>query len=241
MAQLLIYRDRFKNNLDIIKNHISQNSKNNLSAENIGLVMKDNGYGHGIKQIAELAMKYGIKSVFVKNEFEALLVAGSFKHVTALYGCLSDSAPKNIYATIHKIEDIENLLPNRGVELKINSGMNRNGISIEDIQKAVEAILKNRLNLVGVFTHNGYGDELDSDFENQQNRFREIRYKIEDMAKKLGFKPPRFHSLSTSGTLRSENIDDDLVRVGIGAYGYIESSFEIESAKNLTPIRTICR
>ena len=51
---------------------------------------------------------------------------------------------------------------------------------------------------------------------------------MKEKVKKAGFKNLRFHSCNSAAILRSKHFDEDLVRVGIGAYGYNElpSSFD---------------
>lgn len=57
----------------------------------------------------------------------------------------------------------------------------------------------------------------------------EIKERTKALAQKYGFVVPRFHSLSSSGAVRvaSEGkITDDLVRIGIALYGYLDTAFE---------------
>ncbi|PAF41836.1 alanine racemase [Helicobacter sp. 11S03491-1] len=232
MAEILIDSKKFKNNLDTIVSHIKDKNK-------LALVLKDNAYGHGLEQIAPLAYAYGIKSVFVKNEFEALKIANFFDHITILYGNLSPNAPKNIHITINSLKTLENLEKNQSVELKVNTGMNRNGISPKDLGLFIEKIQSKNLNLLGVFTHNGYGDVEKQDFQEAQKRFCLIKEEVRYLCQKLSIPYPRFHSLSSSGTLRSADIKDDLVRVGIGAFGYLTNTFLLPIANSLKPIASL--
>lgn len=230
MAKLLIHSSFFKHNLDLISSHIG--SKNKLA-----LVLKDNAYGHGIKEIAKLAKEYGIKNVFVKNEQEALQIHNDFEHITALYGNISPQSPLNICQTIHSLESLRSFSTQRKIELKFNTGMNRNGLEPNQVQEAIELILKNNLSLFGVFSHNGYGDDGGEKMQQQHQKSQEIKEHITHLSKTLGFPLPRFHFLSSSGALRQDKIDEDLVRVGIAAYGYLCASIPI--AKDLKPIASL--
>ncbi|PAF52714.1 alanine racemase [Helicobacter sp. 13S00477-4] len=232
MSKILIDSQKFKNNLDTITYHIKDKNK-------LALVLKDNAYGHGIEQIALLAKDYGIKNVFVKNELEALKIAEFFEHITVLYKNISQQAPKNIHPSINTLEDIQKCDAYRLVELKINIGMNRNGIPKEELSFFIEKILSKKLQLLGVFAHNGYGDELGDDFDNIQKNFSEIKEEVRYLSKKMGFPLPRFHSLSSSGALRSSKIDDDLVRIGIAAYGYLAQNFSLPISNSLKPIASL--
>lgn len=229
MAKLLIHSSHFKYNLDLIASTIDKSK--------FALVLKDNAYGHGIKQIAQLAQDYGIKSVFVKNQAEALQIQHAFEHITALYGAITPCAPHNIYQTIHSLDAIQELSANRAIELKINTGMNRNGIQHHEIQKAIHLILKRKIKLIGVFSHNGYGDEGNKKMQDQYQKCLEIQQYITHLSQKLGFPTPRFHFLSSSGALRQREIKEDLVRIGIASYGYLCAPLPI--ASKLKPIASL--
>lgn len=233
MSEIIINSKKFKDNLDIITQHIGDKNK-------LALVMKDNAYGHGLEEIATLACAYGIKSVFVKNELEALKISHLFEHITVLYGPISNNSPSSIHSSINSLENLKHLQPSRCVELKVNTGMNRNGIPREKLGMFIDEILKKELVLLGVFTHNGYGDLNDGeDFEEAQKIFLEVKEEVRYLSEKMSFKLPRFHSLSSSGTLRSHNIEDDLVRVGIAAYGYLGNTFDIPVSKKLSPVASL--
>lgn len=230
MAKLLINSSFFKHNLNLIASHIQDKSK-------LALVLKDNAYGHGIQEIATLAREYEIESVFVKNEFEALQISHYFPHITALYGEVSLSAPQNIYQSIHSLQSLHTINPQRKIELKINTGMNRNGIEPNELDEALQIILKRKLSLIGVFAHNGYSDMGGEKMLEAQEKFQEIKQYILHLSQTLGFPTPRFHSLNSSGALRSSEITDDLVRIGIAAYGYCYADTPLSSS--LKPIASL--
>lgn len=233
----------------------------------IALVMKDNAYGHGLLQIAELAKENGIDCVFVKNYDEALALQEIFSHITVLYGETPLDCPSNIYRSITSLEslkklekDLQNFPKSRhlplGIELKCNIGMNRNGVQKSDLDKAFEILARlikgAKIRLIGVFAHNGYGDnggEEALDFAKSQANFYEIKRQVRDFCNDLQISLPRFHSLSTTGALR-ENIQstfsiekceielcDTLVRIGIGAYGY--HTAEIPLDISLKPVLSL--
>lgn len=230
MAKLLIRSSFFKHNLDLIASHTNAKDK-------LALVLKDNAYGHGIKEIATLAQDYGIKSVFVKNQVEALQIKDSFEHITALYGNITPSAPLNIYQTIHSLKTLQEIPSHRPIELKINTGMNRNGIECHQIQEAMTLILKRKIKLIGIFSHNGYGDDGGEEMQSQHKKSLEIKEYIKHLSQTLGFPLPRFHFLSSSGALRQKEVQEDLIRVGIASYGYLCAPLPI--ASQLKPIASL--
>ncbi|ANV98605.1 alanine racemase [Helicobacter enhydrae] len=213
MAQLLISKHRFKHNLDLISRHIG-------TQDNIAIVLKDNAYGHGIKEIASIAKEYGIKNAFVKNDWEARQIQGDFEHITVLYGDVGDDMPPHIYQTIHSLESLHTIHPQRKVELKCNTGMNRNGLELEELEQAFVLAHKRQIEIIGVFSHNGYGDEGDENMLEQYQKAQELKSQTIAITQKLGLKLPRFHNLNSSSAMQLPP-DGDIVRIGIALYGYL--------------------
>lgn len=239
MSEIILDSKAYKHNLNLIHTHIKSHNKSNIE---LATVLKDNAYGHGLEQIARIAAEYGIKSVFVKNQNEAMQIYELFPQVTALYGMPQGDFAKNIAFVIHDREHISALPQGTKVELKVNAGMNRNGIEPSELESFIKEILQKKLELIGVFSHNGYGDELDSAFFHTQQKFATIKQEVSYLSQKYGFALPRFHSLSTSGAIRvaSEGgITDDLVRIGIGAYGYLDVSFENPISDKLQKVASL--
>ncbi|MWV62767.1 alanine racemase [Helicobacter saguini] len=231
----------------ILKDSKSQDSmlKDSKKIE-IGAVLKDNAYGHGLDLMSDLCMQNNIESAFVKNYDEALKIAHKFKHITFFYGKLPrdfDKKIKNIYVSVPSLEFLESLkcecgssLKDVGVELKVNIGMNRNGVELNEIESCIDMILGAKMRLVGVFSHNGYGDDKGDEYERERANFAKIKKIVREMATLKGFEVPRFHSLNSSAALRAKSSDDDLIRAGIAMYGYLCADVSIESSKDLKPI-----
>ena len=133
MSSLIISKSKLFSNLESIYNAVNTQ---------IACVIKDNAYGHGIIEISKLLSEFGIKSVFVKNNFEAIKIKDLFDHITILYPTSFDNLNDNIYLSVSDLNHISNITFNTGIELKVNTGMNRNGIEVEDLQKTLELIKK---------------------------------------------------------------------------------------------------
>lgn len=215
MAYILIDKKAFFFNISLLQTKFSK--------QKVGLVIKDNAYGHGLEIIANLAKEAGITSVFVKNAEEAQKIAHLFSQITIFYG---DYAPlgENINFVMHSLEQLATLPKNTNIELKINIGMNRNGLCESEVIEALNLIKKHSLNLKGVMAHNGFGDDLGSEFYTQKQRFNKIQAEIQEWVHMHHLPMPRFHALSSSGALRSTEIQGDLIRFGIVAYGYLSTS-----------------
>ncbi|MBR2495503.1 alanine racemase [Helicobacter sp.] len=249
MAYIRLDSQAFFHNLTAITNELSKATY--PTTPNLALVLKDNAYGHGLKQMAHLAKEANIESVFVKNYEEAISIAQHFRIITALYGEIPPNAPSNIWASIPSLQALQSCITEhknahqtRNIELKIDIGMHRNGITINELDSAL-AQLENaeHIRLAGVFGHNGYGDNDNENFFTSVQAFREVKDKVCKWCEVRNDPIPRFHSLSTSGALRlclhNANVNDlgDLVRIGIGAYGYHTS--ELTLPISLVPVASL--
>ena len=104
------------------------------------------------------------------------------------------------------------------VELKVDTGMHRNGIAMDELEIALEQIKEKELILKGVMTHNRSADELSSELFWQQKNFKNIV----GVTMSHGFKNIRFHSFNSATSLRLPCDKQNMIRLGIGAYGYSE-------------------
>ena len=245
MPYLQIDSQKFLHNYQIILNTIAPKNP-----EKIAIVLKDNAYGHGLKQIAELAKRVKIQNAFVKNTYEALEIAPFFSYIAILYphSLPYDSLFKealqspNIYFCAHSLESLKNYPKGTKIELKVDSGMHRNGIAKNTLNQAFKLIAQNALELKGIYTHNGFGDDFGSEFYTQNTEFLAIKEESLKLCAHYNLPRPRFHSLSSSGAFRAKDtqhdLQDDLFRIGIAFYGYLcqDSAF---ATLNLKPIAAL--
>ncbi|MEA3419430.1 MAG: alanine racemase [Campylobacterota bacterium] len=209
MAFITINKENFYHNLNQI-------ALKTGSVDKIAIVLKDNAYGHGLEPMAKLASEFGIRHTVVKSRKEADQIGSLFDTVLIL----GDKAfPSEKYSfAINMLQDIGSMEKESRVELKVDTGMHRNGIGMEEVSEALSLIRKHSLRLVGLMTHFRSADELGSELFWQQKRFE----KVKEMARKAGFENTRIHSYNSAATLRMKHFNEDLVRVGIAAYGYNE-------------------
>lgn len=222
MAHIILSRENFFYNLDAI-------AKRTLSKDKIALVLKDNAYGHGLLEIATLAKEYGITRAVVQFNSEALLIENLFEYILVLADIPTLKSEKIRY-TINSLDMIEQFPKETLVELKVNTGMNRNGIEMQELQLAFEMIEKQDLKLEAVFTHHACADELTPMYKRQCEAFEAV--------KKESPKGVRFHSCNSAALFRSDNFDEDMARVGIAAYGCMDLPPEI-SEVDLKPVLSL--
>jgi alanine racemase len=209
MAFIKINKQHFYHNLNQI-------ALKTGSVEKIAIVLKDNAYGHGLELMGRLAAEFGIKHAVVRKTVEAEKIKSLFETILVL----GDRIIKDevLSFTLNTLADIKKAQKGAKVELKVDTGMHRNGIALDELDEALELIQAQELQLVGVMTHYRSADELGSEFFWQQKQFERAKQKVQE----AGFTEVRVHSHNTAAILRSKSFDEDLVRVGIGAYGYNE-------------------
>ena len=145
MSFCLIDSERLKHNIDIVSNFIDFHK--------IAIVIKNNAYGHGLLEIAKLASNNGIKHAVVINCKEANLVKDFFDTILVLSDTVNEFNSRNIHIAINDIDSIQRIPRNSKVELKIDTGMHRNGIYLSEVGQALDMIDSHQLLLKGVFTH----------------------------------------------------------------------------------------
>ncbi len=227
MAFITLNKNHFFNNLDII-------SKRTKAKDKIALVLKDNAYGHGLLEVAFMAKEYGIRRAVVRTQNEAEKIAKFFPYILVLAE-IPKIASEKIRYTINDINAIKNFPKNTKVELKVDTGMHRNGIVMSELEVAFESIKKQGLRLEAVFTHHACADEEGEFFDIQKENFEDVKRNSVELAKKYGFDKLRFHSCNSAALFRISAFEEDMARVGIAAYGCMHLPLAFDD-KGLEPV-----
>ena len=214
MAYIILNKNNFFNNLDII-------AKQTKTKDKIALVLKDNAYGHGLVEMAGLAKEYGITKAVVQNTKEAKEIEDFFEYILVLAE-IPKHKSKKIRYTINDINSIVKFPSGTLVELKVDTGMHRNGIAPIELQDAMLKIKEQGLILEAVFTHHRSADELTSEWFWQKDVFENIKKEVKSFGGELNFKNIRFHSSNSASLFRDTNFGEDMARVGISAYGCMQ-------------------
>ena len=142
-------------------------------------VVKANAYGHGSIETTKALIKLGVDRFAVATLKEASeLIDAKIQSYILILGSISESEileaiNKNIVFTIYDLSQL-NFINNlkEGVisfHLKVDTGMNRLGIDINQIDETIDIISNNsNLNLEGVYTHFAESDKKESDFTKGQ-------------------------------------------------------------------------
>jgi len=220
MAFIKINKQNFFHNLNQIALQTG-------SVDKIAIVLKDNAYGHGLVLMAKLAAEFGVKHAVVRTSKEAQEIVTLFDTILILKDTIM---LHDVFSyTINTLEDIDKAEKGAKVELKVDTGMHRNGIAMHEIDDSLERMQKKGLNLVGLMTHYRSADEMGSQWFWQKKNFENIKEKV----KGAGYTNLRVHSHNSASILRTKSFDEDLVRVGIGAYGYNELPISLAPFDNI--------
>lgn len=204
-------------------------------------IVKSNAYGHGLVEITNL-LKNKVDYFGVDNIDEALKIRShKIKTPILVIGYVpkpkfEKAAEKNISIALYNYEDlafIKNLKPAKPlrVHLKIETGMNRQGIKLQDLPKFINFIKKNkdRIILDGVYTHLADSDDLV--FTNYQlKNFQETIKLLEES----GLNNLLKHCSASAGIFSGKKFHFNFVRTGISLYGYWNSPKIKERGKNYT-------
>ena len=158
----------------------------------------------------------------------------SVPHVLVLSGIPSSKPADNISIAINQLDDIIKIPRGSNIELKVDTGMHRNGVRIEELDRALEMISTSNLSLKGVFTHFANIFEGKDFIYIQKERFDNVRDKLINQ----GFQNIRFHCCASPSLFCIDNNEYDLVRVGMALYGYVELPRRIDFP-NLKPILSL--
>lgn len=222
MAHIQLSKKNFFHNLEICSNHVG-------SKEKIAIVLKDNAYGHGLLEIAQMANEFGIKNAVVQNYIEATKILHLFEQILILADTKIDTYSHTFHITINKLDDIDVLETNSKIHIKVDSGMHRNGIAQNELEEAILRASKRDLEICGVFTHFKSADELGSELFWQKANFETIKKECCEICENLNLPKIKFHCCNSAALFRIKNSDknvefsDQYARVGIAAYGYIEN------------------
>jgi alanine racemase len=197
------------------------------------VVVKADGYGHGMRECAREARAAGAEWLGVATPAEALQLreAGDTGPVLAwLYGVDEDLTPlvaAEVDVSAQSVDQIGRLVAAAAVaerrarvHLKIDTGLSRNGATSDDWQQvcdvAAEAEHAGAIEVVGIWSHLAAADEPGHRSVPLQISAFQRAY---EQARAAGLEPTLRHLGNSAGALVVPEARLDLVRVGIAAYG----------------------
>ncbi len=219
LIDVLVYEKEIIHNFNYFRNQSPQLE--------IAPVLKSNAYGHGLVTVAKILE--GLKPPFfcVDSFFEALILRNeNCKIPIAILGYtpfnnIINSKLKDVAFSVLSLGELKRLVraihTPLTIHLKIDTGMHRHGVSLDDIGEAINLIRSNsHIRLEGIYTHLADADTENSAHTKRQiETWNSIARRLSDEFSSLVY----IHCAATAGLKYNTSITANTMRVGRGLYG----------------------
>ena len=224
-VEILIYKENLLHNLNEYKQKYPKLS--------FAPVLKSNAYGHGLTQIAQILDKEKIAFLVVDSLFEAMSLRNEgIKSPILIIGYTSAENIQgdqlaNTTFTITSLEQLQEITSRlksvKNFHLKIDTGMHRQGILLNEIEAVIKIIKQNKyINLEGVCSHLADADNEEESFTQFQiDQWEEAVQMFKQNFTTIKF----FHLSATAGMKYIDKFFSNVARLGIGLYGINTASF----------------
>ena len=209
-AELIVDSSKIVSNISQLKSLMSDEAK-------FMFIVKSNAYGHGLKEIVQ-KIESNVDAFGVVRIEEAILVRSvTSKPILLMQGIYTDSEihiarENNLQVVVHSMNQFKLIRNNNelGLWIKINTGMNRLGLSHEELKVAYERGIISSDSVL--MTHMACANDPDDPMNKMQiNNFEKAFNLVERKTKR---------SISNSACLVNfPELSFDWVRSGIAAYG----------------------
>ena len=132
----------------------------------------------------------------------------------------------------------KNHLEDYPIHLKFNSGLNRLGFNIDEVDELIPLIQHNKnIKIISAFSHIAASEDLnEKEFtEKQISTFNSIITALRSKLKHHFV----VHMSNTSGVINYPNAHFDMVRLGIGLYGFGNDADETAKLKNVASLKSV--
>jgi alanine racemase len=213
-------------------------------------VVKAFGYGSDGVQIAKfLEKKVGYFAVAYTHEGIALRKAGIKAPILVLHPqipnlgsivnyCLEPNIYNfKIFNAFLKLAT-QTALREYPIHVKLNTGLNRLGFSRADVPTLLMQLKEiKELKVQSLFSHLAVSEEKEEQ-EFTDNQIAIFSENAQQFQAGLGYKPI-LHILNTSGIINYPKAQFDMVRIGIGLYGFGNDNKETKQLKNTHNLKSI--
>lgn len=216
---------KLKQNLDFLKGKLQSHTK-------ILAVVKAFAYGSDAEAVSKELQKLNIDyfAVAYTNEGIALRKAGIHKPILVLHpqpvnfkDIIDNCLEPNLYSFRVLNEFISTAIKlnqnNYPIHIKFNTGLNRLGFSAQDVDKIIKITNPvTAIKVTSIFSHlSASEDKNELEFTKDQiSQFKAIHQKFTTLSNHQPFA----HLCNTSGILNYPEAHLDMVRTGIGLYGF---------------------
>lgn len=208
-------------------------------------MVKDDAYNHGAIPIAYAALAAGATWLGVATvpEGERLRAAGISAPILVTTepgpGLTERAIRSGLTCAVYTSAGIDRIAAaaaaaHRSVDvhLKVNTGLNRVGAEPADVVRLAAQIVKSGLRFHGLWTHFVKSEEPDDPLTGVQ--LKTLLAVCEDLGTQ-GMSPMMVHCANTAAILTAPETHLDMVRMGIGIYGYTPAD-SLPGAEVLEPV-----
>jgi len=244
VSVLEIDLNALKYNINYFKNKLTPSVK-------LMAVVKAFAYGHDAIEIAKfleknkidcLAVAYTSEGVILREAGIKLPILILHPQIPNLENLIAYNLEPNIYSnnTLDAFIKIatRNQLENYPIHLKFNTGLNRLGFTSNEVDAILNTIKKSScVKIKSIFSHLAASEDL-NEFDFTKNQIHKFQQIANNISKKLNY-TPILHLTNTSGVINYPDAHFDMVRIGIGMYGFGNDSFETSQLKNVGSLKSI--
>jgi alanine racemase len=217
LVRVEISKAAIENNYRIVKD---------MTGMSVAPVLKSNAYGHGLIEVASIMKSHDIPFLIVDSLFEAIAIRkNGIKTKVLVIGYVHPDNLKNIHirqvsyvaTSLSQLQEMAGLNKEIRVHIKIDTGMSRQGVQMDQVKEALQLLKKNaHIKLEGICSHFGQGELPQSDRTIEQiNRWNQVVKDIEHEMGEILYK----HISATTGVQLAHKINQNIIRLGIGLYG----------------------
>lgn len=225
-------------------------------------VVKADAYGHGLIPTALAALAGGATWLGTAQAREALLlrragIGEDRAHILTwvnnpLMVAYDELIKEHIDVSVGTLTALEHIVAaarqtglKARVHVKVDTGFGRNGFTLAQFDEAAAALKaaadEGSIEIVGQWSHLAVADAPDvPDFVEETDRQIAVFEEFTRRMKDAGIAPQIRHLANTAATLTRPNIHYDLVRPGVGLYGYeADPAMGTPQDFELTPAMTL--
>lgn len=214
-------------------------------------MVKANAYGHGDIQVVKYlesngASRFGVGLV---EEGLRLRQLGKSRSEILVFGFTGKEAIEEMMAHCltpvvsdwQQLEDLKKLVKKEfHIHLKINTGMNRLGFTINDVPKLLETITQMKtLKILGIGTHLMSSDDIST----KESKSQEQLKKFQEVVDKYNLSSYCLHAYNTMGAILAMEDKTYMknhvygLRPGLGLFGHTPVQHDL--SRNLKPVMTL--
>ena len=218
--------------LKAIKQNIEVYKSKLLPSTKLLVMVKSNAYGAGAEKMAHFYEEIGVnylgvayvdEGVELRNNGVTLPILVMNAEENGFEDCISFDLEPAIYS-FEQLDEFIKALINQGktsypIHLKINTGMNRLGFELNEIGKVIELVrAQPEVKIKSIYSHLSDADNTSSEAftRTQIQRFDEASQLI---CSQFNY-PIEKHLLNSEATAGYSEHQYDMVRLGIGVYGF---------------------